>query len=1101
MEQAKDASGLRVGRVAEILVTHDAGRRHGSGYLVGPGTVLTAAHVVAGALRARVRFEADRPGEYSVEAQVRWLHAGVDVAVLGVPAQEASHIGTARFARVPEEDVLLRCSAAGFPRFKSRVRSDGSRFRDCEHVHATCSVLANRREGTLDLRVPRPSPAEAGTRSGSPWEGMSGAAVFSDGRIVGVVSRHHLGDGSGRLGACRVDRWAERLSADELGRLEDLLGCRLAPDALASVGEQERRATSYAAEGRLDRYLAAAERYAGTHPYDDVSFGRTPPLADVYLRRCVRKRLIEHPEDGGEAGSKGTRERLPERLLEEVSADEVFTGAEPCVVVAGAGGGKSSLLRRCLALGIEARRHGGTGGTEATGGTGAAGRPPEAAETGASSAGSAGSAGSESSKTGAGSETVAAGEASAPTRLTPLNVPVLVPAAALAGLPFAEALAAAATAELAPFGLLETLSPELFSSGPAPGARWMVLVDGLDEIADVRLRRSLLGNLAALGERGDAVPYRFVVATRPLPDQELESFRLHYVLKPFEEHDVRRLAQAWFRYLGVPDPPGAAERFRAALEEANLAELAGSPLMATMLCRLYAAGPDGTLPGSRGGVYRSYIELLDSGRDPAGLVRVRAQSRAALQGRGTGALAAVERTLDHLPALIAHVADVLHGDNRLSAIEVLEALPAAARPRAVPPREWRTFLEAALRGSGLLTAGAGRLEFWHQTLLEFLASQHAMTDARSLEAALDRVFAAATYGHGPSYLDIASLRMRRDFTVIRIPWQYLSYIAFLLDAASEAGDHEATQRIGGRLCRLLDADKGPLPACQFIVQLVRFGAVVPEEVVNAVVSTAYELLGVGPSPPLRGGRPLRPLREGQRDRRRRARRGALRRHRDLRGPRHAPPARRPGRDVGGPCPAAGGRRAGHRAVRAPRVGHLPRRSRARQTGACADRVGSARRGSVRRPGAGRRSGRRRPGDGAPGPGAAGRSARRRPVRGPLREAHARRHAPHLDGHPAGLPRGSARSRPVRPARRGHPARPRAASTAHRDAGAAPVRPRGRPVRRTGRGPRTVEADPGRRRRGLAVALPRRTRPRPGQGAVRRDRRSWCGNSVGWRFRV
>ncbi|MCF3121798.1 hypothetical protein IPZ68_19085, partial [Streptomyces arenae] len=413
----------------------------------------------------------------------------------------------------------------------------------------------------------------------------------------------------------------------------------------------------------------------------------------------------------------------------------------------------------------------------------------------------------------------------------------------LAGRPFAEALAEAVTAELAPFGLLETLSPALFGTGPGPGSRWMVLVDGLDEIADVRVRRDLLGNLAALGERGPTVPYRFVVATRPLPDQELESFRLHYVLKPFEDHDVRRLALGWFRYLRVPDPPQAAERFLAALEEAGLAELAGSPLMATMLCRLYAAGPDGALPDSRGAVYRCYIELLDSGRNPAGLVRVRTQSRAALQGRGTRALAAVERTLDHLPALIAHVADVLHGDNRLSAIEVLAELPAATRPRAVPPREWRTFLEAALRGSGLLTAGAGRLEFWHQTLLEFLAAQHAMADDRSLEPALDRVFAPEDTEPPPWRVDYAG----RTYRGIRIPWEYLSYVAFLLDAASESGDRGATRRISRRLCRLMGADEGPLPACQFIVQLARFGAVVPEEVVTAVVGTAYELLRAGPS--------------------------------------------------------------------------------------------------------------------------------------------------------------------------------------------------------------------------------------------------------------
>lgn len=773
-------SGLRAGQVAEILVTHAAGERRGSGYLAGPGIVLTAAHVVAGARHAAVRFDADRPGECSAAAEVCWRHEGVDVAVLRVPSRAGAEVDTARFGRVPEEDLLLRCSAAGFPRFKLRRRSDGSRFRDCEHVHATCSVLANRREGTLDLRVAQAVPTAAGARPVSPWEGMSGAAVFSDGRIVGIVSRHHLGDGSGRLGASRVDRWAETLSADEREQLEELLGCPLTLDALEAVREQASRTSSYTPDRQLDHYLAAAERYAGTHPYDDVSFGRTPPLADVYLRRCVRRRLVEYPQ-GGEgnegAGAVGSRDRLTARLFEEVSAEEVFTSEEPCVVVAGAGGGKTSLLRRCLALGIEARRRG-----EADG----------------------------------------------------VSVPVLVPAASLAGKPLAEALAAAATAELAPFGLLETLSPTLFSKGPGPGSRWTVLVDGLDEIADVGVRRSVLGNLAALGEGGSAGPFRFVVATRPLADQELESFKLHYVLKPFQDHDVRELAQVWFRYLGLADPPGTADRFLTVLTRAKLAEMASSPLMATMLCRLYAAGPDGTLPSSRGAVYRSYIELLDSGRSPAGLVRVRAQTRAALQGRGDQALKAVERTLDRLPALIAQVADVLHGDNRLSATDVLANLPAARQPSAVPSREWRAFLEAALRGSGLLTAGAGRLEFWHQTLLEFLAAQHALADgAHALEPALRRVFERE---------GTEAWRWRRFQYGVRIPSEYLSYIAFLLDAAWDNGDLDALKQINGRLCHLVDADY-PLGACQFMVQLVRFGAALPPQVVSTVVGTALQLLG------------------------------------------------------------------------------------------------------------------------------------------------------------------------------------------------------------------------------------------------------------------
>ncbi|MET9524803.1 trypsin-like peptidase domain-containing protein [Streptomyces coeruleorubidus] len=226
---------MRADRVAEVIAVLPGGSgRRGSGYLVAAGTVLTAAHVIADARAVRVRFDADRPGERIVEATVEWRHTGTDTAVLAVPGGDgAEAVEAARFGRVEESDAVLSCTAVGFPRFKLRTDPDGTRYRDVEHVRGACAVLSNRREGTLDLQVT--PPATDPDTDASPWEGMSGAAVLSGGRIVGVVARHHRGDGPGRLAANRVDRWAEHLTAEERLRLEALLGCALAPTALPDV--------------------------------------------------------------------------------------------------------------------------------------------------------------------------------------------------------------------------------------------------------------------------------------------------------------------------------------------------------------------------------------------------------------------------------------------------------------------------------------------------------------------------------------------------------------------------------------------------------------------------------------------------------------------------------------------------------------------------------------------------------------------------------------------------------------------------------------------------------------------------------------------------
>ncbi|MYU03596.1 hypothetical protein GTY81_06730 [Streptomyces sp. SID8366] len=228
--------GLDAARVAEVLVAGTPGRR-GSGYRVGDGHVLTAAHVVAGAASVRVRFDADRPGEWSAPARVVLSAGAADVALLeiaDVPADRTG-VGPPRYAAVPDADVVLPFSAMGFPRFKLRESESESesgregerggtpgRYRDSCHVTGTVSVLSNLREGTLELAVAAP-PADPEPHR-SPWEGMSGALVWCGGAVIGVVSAHHRADGLGRLAAGRVERWYASLSAAEAERMRRSAG-------------------------------------------------------------------------------------------------------------------------------------------------------------------------------------------------------------------------------------------------------------------------------------------------------------------------------------------------------------------------------------------------------------------------------------------------------------------------------------------------------------------------------------------------------------------------------------------------------------------------------------------------------------------------------------------------------------------------------------------------------------------------------------------------------------------------------------------------------------------------------------------------------------
>ena len=102
-------------RVAQIAVErgpgHDGSR--GSGYLIAPGRVLTAAHVVAGASAVRVRLDVGQDTEIDVQAESWWAdpagHQGTDLAVVTIPetATAGRTFEPARFGRISDCAAVL----------------------------------------------------------------------------------------------------------------------------------------------------------------------------------------------------------------------------------------------------------------------------------------------------------------------------------------------------------------------------------------------------------------------------------------------------------------------------------------------------------------------------------------------------------------------------------------------------------------------------------------------------------------------------------------------------------------------------------------------------------------------------------------------------------------------------------------------------------------------------------------------------------------------------------------------------------------------------------------------------------------------------------
>jgi hypothetical protein len=313
-------------RVVELYCPRDGAR--GSGYLVAPGLVLTASHVVSGAdgEEVEVRFlepTADGlPGDVGPwnRARVAWAGTGIDAALL-VPSGSGSSFrdltGTVGLGRV-DGRAAVRVDATGFPRALATASHT-----DTLHIEADADPLTGLRARALHLqaRTARPAGAEG-------WKGMSGSAVFAGDRLVGVLEAvpAALADSALRATPAHLlieDADAGRLLASAGVDLSARLVDASSVEALPRAGHWDTVRATYANAVvekfcRLDRVGYAV---AGL-PAD-----RLPALAAFEARRFTA-------DVNGEAATVRTSDlALHQRL----------------VIVGPGGSGKSTILKQMLA--------------------------------------------------------------------------------------------------------------------------------------------------------------------------------------------------------------------------------------------------------------------------------------------------------------------------------------------------------------------------------------------------------------------------------------------------------------------------------------------------------------------------------------------------------------------------------------------------------------------------------------------------------------------------------------------------------------------------------------------------------------------------------
>ncbi|MFB9907755.1 hypothetical protein [Allokutzneria oryzae] len=273
-------------------------------------------------------------------------------------------------------------------------------------------------------------------------------------------------------------------------------------------------------------------------------------------------------------------------------------------------------------------------------------------------------------------------------------VPLRVTARELAcrlGLPFSEALAESTRIEYG--ALLGAFLDARLLSERIAGCRWLLLVDGLDEVADSAERDRLVTVLAAWSSDAGS-PYRVVLTTRPLEGATLAPLQrigaARYELQPFGEEALWHFAHNWF------DDDDQAHRFVRQIHAAYLDDLVRVPLLATIAAIIFEQHSDRPLPDNQYELYETYLKYLRSGRPTASV--------------------AFDQVCD---ALLEHLGRIrLEDDTSL----VAAALDWTAQHLPDLAGDWQDDLITYLATVGPLSRRGDDLRFLHHSFAEHLAA-------------------------------------------------------------------------------------------------------------------------------------------------------------------------------------------------------------------------------------------------------------------------------------------------------------------------------------------------------------------------------------------
>ncbi|WP_405584823.1 trypsin-like peptidase domain-containing protein [Streptomyces sp. NBC_01092] len=676
-----------------------------SGLLLVGDLAITAAHAVQD---ATWRYEL-RPvspvhhGRPAAPLPVRRVvpHAGRDLALLVLDTERGT-LPPLRFAELPYEMGQIAVHAVGFPQFTvedSRPRS--------HQIDATVQLGSDRTRHQFQLAQHTSDPP-AGSPGTSPWAGFSGAGILTkrEGLLAGIATSHRPAGGR------------RSTTGTDLSALTDPAFLALLAEHGVEPAPIPVRPPTVRAPGSAHwlpddvRAVLSRQRNAADElPHRFRQDRRPRRLTAVYVRQLLSRQQEERaagePTDAVGADARQVSGLAPPHGMEGASGPPSPVGARRPAPTLGSGPAKHAAavgpprrLEQVLA-------HDGSGRENGTGHTLVEAGP------------------------GAGKSTLlhscaldfgdaALASATGHGRL----VPLWVTATQLIGPGYSlESAVAAATGLDTGNGTLPRLPHD---------ARWLVLVDALDEVHHDR-RSRLLHLLAdqAAGEQPDGL--RMLVTTRHDPEGREELSRAGfqpYVLDPFDRQRLEEFAHAWFRDARRDsEGPGPAEEFLRQIDDIGIGDLLRNPLLATVTAVVFENAADRPLPDNRWALYEEYrAHLRATKREQAGELWHDLAERASGTRHGPHAVTQLRERIEELLGHLAY-AQIADGARDLPQVARCwwEETATDADGRlfgAVPPVDgWPDAITDALLGTGLLVRRGRDLEFLHTTFTEHLAAQ------------------------------------------------------------------------------------------------------------------------------------------------------------------------------------------------------------------------------------------------------------------------------------------------------------------------------------------------------------------------------------------